>query len=57
MLPRAVGHLGSGPEIAIQGDRSGFSRGVVDIKTKVAFQYMHMRPILKHNFSFDVNRT
>ena len=40
----------------IQGDRSGCSLGLIDIKTKVAFQYMLL--ILKqHNFCLDINNT
>ena len=38
----------------IQGDTSGRTKPPVDIKTKVAFQYMLF--ILKRNFCFDVNR-
>ena len=37
----------------IQGDPSSCSQPPVDIKTKVAFQYMLL--ILKHNFCCDVN--
>ena len=39
---------------SLQGDPSGSSQPPVDIKTKVAFQYMLL--ILIHNFCFDVNR-
>ena len=37
----------------VQGDPSGSSQPPVDIKTKVAFQYMIVIP--KHNFCFNVN--
>ena len=39
----------------IQGDHSGCSRGLGNIKTRVAFQ--HKLLILKRNFCFDVNNT
>ena len=39
----------------IQGDHSSCTLGLVDIKTKVPFQYMFL--ILKHNICFDVNKT
>ena len=39
----------------IQDDQSGCSLGFVDIKTKVASQYMLL--LLKHNFCFDDNNT
>ena len=40
---------------SIQGDTSGCSLGFVEVKTKVAFQYMLL--ILKRDFCFDVNNT
>ena len=41
------------PEKKVQGDTSGGFQPTVDIRTKVAFQYMLL--ILKHNFCFYVN--
>ena len=39
----------------LEGDYSGCSLGLVDIKTKIAFQYMLL--LLKRNFSFNINNT
>ena len=39
----------------VQGEPSGCSLGFIDMKKKVAFQYMLL--ILNHNFYFDVNNT
>ena len=41
------------PSTIIKGDHSGCCLGLVDIKTKLTFQYMLI--ILKRNFCFDVN--
>ena len=41
--------------MVIQGDLSGCSLGFVDIKIKVAFQYMLLT--IKRNFCFDVENT
>ena len=38
--------------LVVQGDTSGCSLGLVDIKIKVVFYV-----VLKQNFCFDVNRT
>ena len=48
---RALGRLSK----IVQGDHSGCSLGLVDIKTEAEFQYMIL--ILKHNFCFNVNNT
>ena len=39
----------------VQVDHSDCSLGLIDIKTKVAFQYMLL--IIKHNFCFEVSTT
>ena len=52
-LAPAVAELGRGYEV--QGDTSGCSAGVVNIKIRVAFWYMRL--ILKLNFCFVVNKT
>ena len=41
----------------VQGDHSGCSLGLVDIKTKVVFQYMLLTRILKSYLWIDVNST
>ena len=41
-------------QLRLQGDYSGSSQTPVDIKMKVAYQYMLLK--VKHNFCLDVNR-
>ena len=49
------GHFyGTGVSKILQGDHSGCAKPPVDIKTKVAFEYLGL--ILKRNFCFDIYR-